>query len=98
MVELLKRNHDVMMEKYELFRQRNEILEKKSLDKEALYAKIQHENDEISQKYYSEIRHAEELRQSNAIIDSKLKANETLLKQTSEQASSLKISKDQLEG
>ena len=91
MVELLKRNHDVMMEKYELFRQRNEILEKKSLDKEALYAKIQHENDEISQKYYSEIRHAEELRQANAIIDSKLKANETLLKQTSEQASSLKI-------
>lgn len=98
MVELLKRNHDVMMEKYELFRQRNEILEKKSLDKEALYAKIQHENDEISQKYYSEIRHAEELRQANAIIDSKLKANETLLKKTSEQASSLKISKDQLEG
>ncbi len=28
MVELLKRNHDVMMEKYEVFRERNENLEK----------------------------------------------------------------------
>ena len=28
MVELLKRNHDVMMEKYEVFRVRNETLEK----------------------------------------------------------------------
>jgi hypothetical protein len=94
MVELLKRNHDVMMEKYELFRQRNDILEKKALDKEALYGKMKHENDEISQKYYSEMRQAEELRQAYAIIDSKLKSNETLLKQTSEQASSLKNTKE----
>jgi len=48
MVELLKRNHDVMMEKYELFRQRNDILEKKAIEKEALYGKMKHENDEIS--------------------------------------------------
>lgn len=56
MVELLKRNHDVMMEKYELFRQRNELLEKKSLDKETLYVKIKHENDELADKYYAEMR------------------------------------------
>ena len=34
MVELLKRNHDVMMEKYETYRIRNEGLEKKALEKE----------------------------------------------------------------
>jgi hypothetical protein len=34
MVDLLKRNHDVMMEKYELYRQRNDQLEKTTLEKE----------------------------------------------------------------
>ncbi len=45
MVQLLKRNHDTMLEKYELYRQRNEVLEKNALDKEALYLKIKNEND-----------------------------------------------------
>jgi hypothetical protein len=63
MVELLKRNHDVMMEKYELFRQRNELLEKKAFDKESLYVQIKHENDELAGKYYTEMRQSEELRQ-----------------------------------
>jgi hypothetical protein len=80
MVELLKRNHDVMMEKYELFRQRNELLEKKALDKETLYVQIKHENDELAAKFYSESRQSEELRQSNLVLDSKLKSIETLLK------------------
>lgn len=73
MVELLKRNHDVMMEKYELFRQRNEILEKKALNKEQLYVQIKHENDEIAGKYYAEMRQSEEFRQINTILESKLK-------------------------
>ena len=47
MFELLKRNHDVMMEKYELFRQRNELLEKKIHEKETLYVQIKDENDDI---------------------------------------------------
>lgn len=47
MFELLKRNHDVMMEKYELFRQRNELLEKKIHEKETLYVQIKAENDDI---------------------------------------------------
>jgi len=45
MVELLKRNHDTMLQKYEQYRQRNEVLEKATLDKEALYLKIKSEND-----------------------------------------------------
>jgi hypothetical protein len=32
--ELLRRNHDTMLEKYELYRQRNEVLEKSYLEKE----------------------------------------------------------------
>ena len=34
-----------MLEKYELYRQRNEILEKSYLDKEHLYLKIKSENE-----------------------------------------------------
>jgi len=48
MVELLKRNHDVMMEKYETYRARNESLEKRALEKENLYVVIKAENDNLS--------------------------------------------------
>ena len=48
MVELLKRNHDVMMEKYETYRVRNEGLEKKALEKENLYVVIKSENDNLA--------------------------------------------------
>jgi hypothetical protein len=47
-VELLRRNHDTMLEKYELYRQRNEVLEKSYLEKEQLYMKIKGENDHLS--------------------------------------------------
>ena len=52
MVELLKRNHDVMMEKYETYRVRNEALEKRSLEKENLYTVIKGENDNLSNSVY----------------------------------------------
>ena len=37
---LLQRNHDVVIEKYELMKSRNEMLEKQSLDKERLYMEM----------------------------------------------------------
>lgn len=52
MVELLKRNHDVMMEKYETYRIRNDALEKKALEKENLYVVIKAENDNLSNSVY----------------------------------------------
>jgi hypothetical protein len=47
MIDLLKRNHDTMLQKYEQYRQRNEVLEKSTLDKETLYLKIKTENDHL---------------------------------------------------
>ena len=52
MVELLKRNHDVMMEKYETYRVRNDGLEKKALEKENLYVLIKSENDNLANQVY----------------------------------------------
>ena len=45
LVELLKRNHDVMVDKYEEQRQLNQMLDKNSNEKERLYNEIKLEND-----------------------------------------------------
>ena len=52
MVELLKRNHDVMMEKYEVYAERNKILEKKALEQEKLYVTIKAENEDLANQLY----------------------------------------------
>jgi hypothetical protein len=52
MVALLKRNHDVLMEKYELFRQRNESLEKVAVEKEALYNQMKIDTDKTSARLF----------------------------------------------
>ena len=61
MVELLKRNHDVMMEKYETYRLRNEGLEKKALEKENLYVVIKGDNDKLANQVYQLKRQVEDL-------------------------------------
>ena len=53
MVELLKRNHDILMEKYELFRNRNETLEKVALEKEKLYNEIKMSHDQLNQRLFT---------------------------------------------
>lgn len=45
LVELLKRNHDIVLEKYELQKSRNDGLEKTAIEKEKLYNEIKIEND-----------------------------------------------------
>ena len=80
MVELLKRNHDVMLEKYEVFRERNENLEKQATQKEKLYVEIKAENDKIANELYSIRRQAEDYRQENQVLTTKLTSCETQLK------------------
>lgn len=53
MVQLLKRNHDVLLEKYELFRSRNESLEKVAVEKESLYNDMKIYADKLSSKLFS---------------------------------------------
>jgi len=72
MVNPLKRNHDTMLQKYEQYRQRNEVLEKATLDKEALYLKIKTENDLLVDQLYGHKRVAEDYKQENIILKTKL--------------------------
>ena len=76
MVELLKRNHDVMMEKYETYRLRNEGLEKKALEKENLYIVIKGENDNLASQVYQLKRQVEDLRQEKTLLASKFTSAE----------------------
>lgn len=45
LVDLLKRNHDIVLEKYETQKFRQETLEKTAAEKEKLYNDIKAEND-----------------------------------------------------
>lgn len=47
MVEVLRRNHDAMMLKYETYRQRNDELEGEVFDKKKLHSSIRAENDNL---------------------------------------------------
>lgn len=96
-VELLRRNHDTMLEKYELYRQRNEVLEKSYLDKEHLYLKIKGENEQLSDQVYGYKRVAEDCKQENTLLKTKLMNAEQTSKTNGEQAVSFKISKEKFE-
>ena len=98
MVELLKRNHDVMMEKYETYRIRNEGLEKKALEKENLYVVIKSENDNLSNQVYQFKRQVEDLRQEKQLLDSKLSSSDSQLKNASDKATALQTKTEQQEG
>ena len=72
----MKRNHDVVMEKYELQRQRNDILEKTTIEKEKLYNEIKIENDQLANNNYKLQRSNEDLGNEKKILESKLKFSE----------------------
>ena len=97
-VDLLKRNHDVMMEKYELYRQRNEQLERTTLEKESLYLKIKTENDVLADQVYTLKRVTEDLKQETTLLTSKLITAQETSKTATEQSFALKVSKDRFEG
>lgn len=98
MVELLKRNHDVMLEKYEIYRQRNEQLEQQNLEREKLYNTARNENDSLSDAKHSLQRQVEDLKNQNVILNQKLQSSTENAKRLQEQANALKLAKDRLEG
>ena len=80
LVELLKRNHDVMVDKFEEQRQRNEMLEKTAIEKERLYHEIKLDNDQIANQSYKMQRGIEELANERRILETKLKNCEAILR------------------
>ena len=73
MVQILKRNHDMLMEKYEIFRNRNESLEKLAVEKETLYNEIKIDYDKLSQSSFKLQKTYEESRNAKEILEAKFK-------------------------
>lgn len=86
-----------MLEKYEQYRQRNEVLEKGYLEKETLYLRIKTENEQLADQLYGFKRVAEDCKQENTILKTKLNNAEQIAKSNGEQAVALKISKEKFE-
>jgi hypothetical protein len=91
MVQILKRNHDMLMEKYEIFRNRNESLEKLAVEKEALYNDIKIDFDKLAQGNFKLQKSYEELKNAKEILDAKLRKVEENVRGKDEQYKTLKI-------
>ena len=86
------------MEKYEIFRARNETLEKVALQKEKLYNEIKISYDNTSQQLFVLQKKYEEVRNTKDILDIKVKKLEETTKMRDEQLKLLKIQKEKFEG
>ena len=91
MVQILKRNHDMLMEKYEIFRNRNESLEKMAVEKESLYNEIKIDFDKLSQGNFKLQKNYEELRNTREILDAKLRKVEENVRGKDETYKTLRI-------
>ena len=94
LVELLKRNHDVMVDKYEEQRQLNQMLDKNSSEKERLYNEIKLENDHLANQSYKLSRLVEDLSNEKRIYETKLKNCESILRTTQEDLRAVKSAHD----
>ena len=84
MVDLLRKNHDMMHEKYELYRARNDTLETAMREKEQLWIKTKSENEQLQDHMYGLKRINEDLKQDLAVTKSKLVNSEQLAKTNGE--------------
>lgn len=90
----MKRNHDIVLEKYEIQHQRNESLEKLAIEKERLYNDMRIENDHLTDANYRLQRGTEELVNEKRILEGKLKNAEGNLKATQEEVRILRIANE----
>ena len=90
----MKRNHDIVLEKYEIQHQRNESLEKLAIEKERLYNDMRIENDHLTDANYRLQRCTEELVNEKRILEGKLKNAEGNLKATQEEVRILRIANE----
>ena len=98
MVQLLKRNHDVLMEKCELFRAQNQQAEKVALEKERLYNDMKMDADKAASDLFKAQKYNEELKNLNEILEAKLKKSDEGNRAKDEQVKTLKIQKDKYQG
>lgn len=98
MVQLLKRNHDTLMEKYELFRQRNESLEKLAVERETLSNDHKLQTDKLSSQVFRLQKTNDEVQHQKEMLEHKVRKFEEGAKAKDEQIKTLRIQKEKFEG
>ena len=91
MVQLLKRNHDTLLEKYELFRQRNQSLEKLAVEKETLYNEMKIDSDKVSAQLFRLQKSSDDLQNQRDLLEQKVKKFEENQKNKDESIKTLRI-------
>lgn len=84
-MNLLQKNHDIVVEKYELMKQQQSMLEKNSSDKEKLFYKIKADCDELNLENHQLKRQNDDLLNDKRIAESKIKNLQTSLKQNEDE-------------
>lgn len=97
LMELMKRNHDIVVEKYEVQRQRNESLEKVAIEKEKMYNEIKIENDQLANTNYKLQRATDDLLNEKRLLENKLKNAEVNLKQCQDDLRVLRLNNEKQE-
>ena len=98
MIQLLKRNHDTLLEKYELFRQRNESLEKLAVEKEQMFNEAKIDQDKQSQQFFRLQKSQQDMINTKEILEQKIQNFEENTKSRDQQIKTLKIQKEKFEG
>ena len=98
MVTLLKRNHDVLLQKYETFRSQNQSLEKLAIEKENLYNEMKIESEKAQNKLYIVSKNFEEAKTKLEILEQKIRSLSEREKVKDDQIKDLKAAKDKFEG
>ncbi|MEC8427050.1 MAG: hypothetical protein VXZ35_01385 [Pseudomonadota bacterium] len=98
MVLLLKRNHDLAVEKNELYRAQNQQLEKVALEKDRLYNEVSSEQSRLTSEISRFQRQCEELKSQCDLLDAKLKKSEESNKNKDQELKTLRASKNKFEG
>ncbi len=93
-VDILKKNHDVMLEKYENYKNRNEYLEKTAQEKEQLYGEVKSQHDQLAHSHHTLQRKHEDNVNALKLLENKLKVAGENLKTVEEERKALKIKYD----
>jgi len=96
-LEKLKKNHDIVLEKYEHYRSRNELLEKEAAEKERLYREIKLECESLADEKFRLARLNEDFGNQKHILEQKVKVLEEERKKSEEEQKGVRESIEELE-
>lgn len=98
MLDMLKRNHDVLLEKHDLVKRRNDQLERSTAQKEQLYEDLKLEHDKIADQFHRSQTDLVEKTRTLQLLEKRLKDASAQATAAEDELRSLRGDKDAFEG